>query len=639
MKKTSRSVITGIVTAVVLLAVLVSCSNLNIRKQASIIISFGNSRASISYQKSDTAYYTISILPAVQQPKRVEATQNSAKITNLDEGTYTLLVNAYNAKDELIAEGKAENIQVVIGETATATIQMAAKTYHEHDFATEWTTNAAYHWHAATCGDTEEVQDKAEHTFGDWITVTPATEENEGLKKRTCTVCNYEKTETIPLLNHTHTWASEWTYDESNHWHECTSSKCSEKDQFAAHTWDAGVVTTQPTCTTDGVKTYTCTFCDATKTEIIPAQGHVWGEYTYNNNATEEQAGTKTAHCENCGATDVLPANGPNTATYQFTETIQPAPEGYSGTMESAGETGRYVIFGDFPQTVAESGVTFNPRPEKNGYYVGSDGCYYEKVHVGSAYNNYYFNNRTMITQNADHYIKVEPIVWRVLTTEYDWDGEGVKEPAALLFSEKTLTRAMFYPNGDNRIINNITIYPNNYKYSTVRAYLNGRYEEDDTQEQTYVVDGKGRGFLQIAFTENAQNIINLTTVNNGEETVGYDAESTNARKTFVCENTLDKIFLLSQSEAINSAYGFGGPTASKKNRLLSTTDYYNTALVDYSGWWGRSPGSPLNSAFGSEPSTYAACGSYTINYFKGIAPALTVPVEELPELPELPEQ
>ncbi len=38
---------------------------------------------------------------------------------------------------------------------------------------------------------------------------------------------------------------------------------------IAAHTWDAGVVTTQPTYTETGVKTYTCTNCGATKTEAI----------------------------------------------------------------------------------------------------------------------------------------------------------------------------------------------------------------------------------------------------------------------------------------------------------------------------------------------------------------------------------
>ena len=41
------------------------------------------------------------------------------------------------------------------------------------------------------------------------------------------------------------------------------------------HTWDEGVVTTEPTCTEAGVKTFTCTGCGETKTEAIAALGHI----------------------------------------------------------------------------------------------------------------------------------------------------------------------------------------------------------------------------------------------------------------------------------------------------------------------------------------------------------------------------
>ena len=42
------------------------------------------------------------------------------------------------------------------------------------------------------------------------------------------------------------------------------------------HKWDEGKVTTKPTCTDAGVKTYTCTVCKTTKTETIKATGHKW---------------------------------------------------------------------------------------------------------------------------------------------------------------------------------------------------------------------------------------------------------------------------------------------------------------------------------------------------------------------------
>ena len=40
------------------------------------------------------------------------------------------------------------------------------------------------------------------------------------------------------------------------------------------HSWDNGKVTKEATCTEDGEKTYTCTVCNTTKTEVIPATGH-----------------------------------------------------------------------------------------------------------------------------------------------------------------------------------------------------------------------------------------------------------------------------------------------------------------------------------------------------------------------------
>lgn len=70
------------------------------------------------------------------------------------------------------------------------------------------------------------------------------------------------------------------------------------------HTWDAGVVTKEPTCTEAGVKTYTCTTCGATKTEAIAALGHVWGAYTVIEHAVNGNDGEKTRTCSRCNATE-----------------------------------------------------------------------------------------------------------------------------------------------------------------------------------------------------------------------------------------------------------------------------------------------------------------------------------------------
>ena len=51
-------------------------------------------------------------------------------------------------------------------------------------------------------------------------------------------------------------------------------------DSICLHSWDEGTVTTEPTCTAAGVKTFTCTVCGASKTEEIAALGHSYVDDT-----------------------------------------------------------------------------------------------------------------------------------------------------------------------------------------------------------------------------------------------------------------------------------------------------------------------------------------------------------------------
>jgi hypothetical protein len=73
-------------------------------------------------------------------------------------------------------------------------------------------------------------------------------------------------------LEHTCTFATEWSKDATHHWHACTAGNdCEKVADKAEHTWNAGEVTTAATATTKGVKTYTCTACAQTKTEEYEA--------------------------------------------------------------------------------------------------------------------------------------------------------------------------------------------------------------------------------------------------------------------------------------------------------------------------------------------------------------------------------
>lgn len=133
------------------------------------------------------------------------------------------------------------------------------------------------------------------------------------------------------------------------------------------HTWDNGKVTTEPTETTPGIRTYTCKSCGKTKTEVIPATGthtfvftknvapscteagydlytcrdcgaseqrnvkpalgHKWDSGTVTTEPTEKDPGTMTYTCTVCGATktEVIPATGPHTHVWdEGTVTVAP---------------------------------------------------------------------------------------------------------------------------------------------------------------------------------------------------------------------------------------------------------------------------------------------------------------------------
>ena len=120
---------------------------------------------------------------------------------------------------------------------------------------------------------------------------------------------------------HECSFATNWSYDDVNHWRECVGEECVEISEKAAHVWDnacdtscntcgqtrttehvwdnacdtscntcgqtrttehvwnAGEITTKPTQEADGVKTYTCTSCSFTRTEPVPFTGMTEDEW------------------------------------------------------------------------------------------------------------------------------------------------------------------------------------------------------------------------------------------------------------------------------------------------------------------------------------------------------------------------
>ena len=90
--------------------------------------------------------------------------------------------------------------------------------------------------------------------------------------------CNCGNETTGANSTHTHTYSEQWSHNDSEHWHKCTGADCDEVIDKAAHTWDDGNITKEPTCTAKGEMTYTCTVCKATKTEEISTTDHTFSD-------------------------------------------------------------------------------------------------------------------------------------------------------------------------------------------------------------------------------------------------------------------------------------------------------------------------------------------------------------------------
>ncbi len=233
---------------------------------------------------------------------------------------------------------------------------------HEHSYG-DWQKDKTQHWKECHCGDKTEV---GNHTFDDWtITKEPTTTET-GSRERTCSVCKYKQTETLPV--HTHDVHDEaWKYDETEHWQECS---CGEKLNVANHTYGDWKVTKEATETEAGSRERDCTVCEYVQVEIIPEIGHehgihdetwkydktqhwqecscgeklnvanhTYGDWKVTKEATETEAGSRERGCAVCEyvQTEAIPA----TETGEPTDSTDPTDSSDSqGQQDPSGDTG-----------------------------------------------------------------------------------------------------------------------------------------------------------------------------------------------------------------------------------------------------------------------------------------------------------
>ncbi|MBO4284224.1 MAG: InlB B-repeat-containing protein [Clostridia bacterium] len=271
---------------------------------------------------------------------------------------------------------------------------------------------------------------------------------------------------------------------------------------------------------------------------------------------------------------------------------------------------GDYIYFGEYPQTVKANDVTITATQDARGYYLGSDGAYYAKVTATPYTSGYTFSTGATVSSGTVYYFKVEPIKWRILS-----ESDGV----ALILCDSIIDNHVYNNSTSTRTINGQTVYPNNYKESDIRAWLNGQ-------------------FYETAFSELQRKLILTTTMDNSARSTNPNNDATwsnNGTNTYACANTQDKVFLLSVQEVTNSAYGFNTSYSYDDTARRKVTSDYNRATgaymntsADYFGnawWWLRSPiyyGS--SNARDVDPEGHAG-NHCSVSSYIGVVPALRI--------------
>ena len=142
------------------------------------------------------------------------------------------------------------------------------------------------------------------------ITKEPTCKE-KGEKTFTCSICGNTKTEKVSTTDHQHMEIRNQknpTCKEAGYSGDTYCADCGVKifsGQTIAktknHNWDGGVITTEPTCTERGEKTFTCTICGNTDTKKVNATGHSYGAYKVVKEPTNKRKGLKSKTCSVCG--------------------------------------------------------------------------------------------------------------------------------------------------------------------------------------------------------------------------------------------------------------------------------------------------------------------------------------------------
>ncbi len=134
---------------------------------------------------------------------------------------------------------------------------------------------------------------ECKHSYSSKIT-SPATCTSSGIRTYTCTICGDSYNETITATGHSFSSDSQYCKN------RCGTVNPNYKETHI-HSWNSGVITKTASCSTTGIKVYTCTTCGETKNETIPIAEHSYITAIAKPTCTEN--GYTKYLCVNCGYT------------------------------------------------------------------------------------------------------------------------------------------------------------------------------------------------------------------------------------------------------------------------------------------------------------------------------------------------
>lgn len=303
-----------------------------------------------------------------------------------------------------------------------------------------------------------------------------------------------------------------------------------------------------------------------------------------------------------------------------------------SPTISAFGKkaVGQQITFGSYPQTqVTDSAVlTRLDALEKSwvsyGYYSGTgepldgrmtagdfmkyadltlDGARYRAVtfstfrpaRTGGTHAEDSAQAQNGYRTNDIYYFRFDPLTWRVLDPD-----------TGLMLCERIIDaqpyQATVYSDGSTSWQSaDASVYSNDYAASSLRRWLN-------------------HDFLQTAFSAEERSQLQSTVLEND----GYNSAYRSA-------STEDSVFLLSWSDALNSAYGFSTSTVANFGREAAGTDYarcqgLNVQTNGNAWWWLRSAGDKSHAACSVSDDGHLYYSYYVYNTDEGIRPAICVP-------------